>query len=141
MPTVTWFVNDKIVEGHLEATRNHVMVNRLVVNGVKREHLNSSYKCQASNTKLMMPAEKMVRLELLRELNCYCRPRFPINPMFFLVRPLSVEILHKPKQMLANEEYIVTCQVAGSRPRATISWIRDNRKFRRGKVLIFFVLN
>lgn len=64
-PTVTWFVNERIVEGHLEASRNHVMVNRLVVTGVKREQLNSTYKCQASNTKLMMPTEKMVRLELL----------------------------------------------------------------------------
>ncbi|KAF5299772.1 hypothetical protein FQA39_LY11442 [Lamprigera yunnana] len=115
-PTVTWFANDKIIEGHLEASRNHVTVNRLVVNGVKREHLNSSYKCQASNTKLMMPAERMVRLELL-------------------LRPLSVEILQKHKQMIADQEYVIICQVDGSRPRATIAWIRDNRKFRRGKIV------
>ncbi|KAK5647891.1 hypothetical protein RI129_002783 [Pyrocoelia pectoralis] len=115
-PTLTWFINERIVEGHLEASRNHVMVNRLVVNGVKREHLNSSYKCQASNTKLMMPTERMVRLELL-------------------LRPLSVQILQKPKQMIADQDYVITCQVEGSRPRATVSWVRDNRKFRRGKIV------
>lgn len=53
------------MEGHLEAIGGNVIVNRLEVPGVKREHLNSSYKCQASNTKLMMPVEKTVRLELL----------------------------------------------------------------------------
>lgn len=54
----------------------------------------------------------------------------------FPVRPISVQILQKPKQMVADEEYMVTCQVTGSRPRATVSWIRDNRKFRRGKVTV-----
>lgn len=65
MPTVSWFINERMVEGHLEPIGNNVIVNRLEVPGVKREHLNSSYKCQASNTKLMMPVEKSVRLELL----------------------------------------------------------------------------
>lgn len=55
------------MEGQLEAIGNNVIVNRLEVTSVKREHLNSTYKCQASNTKLMMPAEKTVRLELLCE--------------------------------------------------------------------------
>lgn len=74
-PTVSWFINDRLVEGHLEAIGNHVIVNRLGVTGVKRELLNSSYKCQASNTKLMMPVEKTVRLELLRKfcLTCFIR--------------------------------------------------------------------
>lgn len=66
-PTVSWFVNERLVEGNLETINSHVVVNRLAVVGVKREDLNSTYKCQASNTKLMMPAEKTVRLELLRK--------------------------------------------------------------------------
>lgn len=65
VPTVSWFVNDRIVEGQLDQIGHHVIVNRLEVPRVRRQHLNSTYKCQASNTKLMMPAEKMVRLELL----------------------------------------------------------------------------
>lgn len=67
IPTVTWFVNDRIVEGQIESIGHHVIVNRLEVARVRRQHLNSTYKCQASNTKLMMPAEKLVRLELLRK--------------------------------------------------------------------------
>jgi hypothetical protein len=67
-PTVSWFVNDKLVDGLLETTSHHVVVvNRLEVSHVTREHLNTTYKCQASNTKLMLPVEKTVRLELYRE--------------------------------------------------------------------------
>ncbi|CAH0552052.1 unnamed protein product [Brassicogethes aeneus] len=115
-PTVSWFVNERMAEGQLESIGNHVMVNRLEVTGVTRDHLNSTYKCQASNTKLMMPAEKTVRLELL-------------------LRPLSVSIVGKPKQLIANEDVTVHCEVTGSRPRAVVSWMRDNRAFRRGKMI------
>ncbi|XP_076268336.1 protein turtle homolog A-like isoform X1 [Rhynchophorus ferrugineus] len=115
-PTVTWFVNDRIVEGHIEAIGNHVMVNRLEVKGVTRDKLNSTFKCQASNTKLMMPSEKTVRLELL-------------------LRPLSVVIPMKPRQLIANEEITIHCEVSGSRPKAMIHWMRENRPFLRGKFL------
>jgi len=67
-PTVSWFVNDRLVDGLLETTSHHVVVvNRLEVSRVTREHLNTTYKCQASNTKLVLPVEKTVRLELYRE--------------------------------------------------------------------------
>ena len=64
---MSWFVNDRLVDGLLETTSHHVVVNRLEVSRVTREHLNTTYKCQASNTKLMLPVEKTVRLELYRE--------------------------------------------------------------------------
>ncbi|KAJ8925413.1 hypothetical protein NQ315_009245, partial [Exocentrus adspersus] len=115
-PTVSWFMNERMVEGQLEAIGNHVMVNRLEVNGVTRDHLNSTFKCQASNTKLVMPYEKTVHLELL-------------------LRPLSVLIISKPRQLVANEDISVQCEVTGSRPKALVTWTRDNRPFRRGKVL------
>ncbi|KAL3285809.1 hypothetical protein HHI36_000331 [Cryptolaemus montrouzieri] len=102
-------------EGKLEAIGNHVTVNRLEVANVRREHLNSTFKCQASNTKLMMPAEKTVRLELL-------------------LRPLSVVIARKPHQLIANQDYVIRCRVEGSRPKAKITWTRGNREFLRGKI-------
>lgn len=48
----------------------HVSVNRLEVFKVTREALNTTYKCQASNTKLVPPVERSVRLEMLRK----CHP-------------------------------------------------------------------
>ena len=64
---MSWFVNDRLVDGLLETGHRAFVANRLEVSRVTREHLNTTYKCQASNTKLMLPAEKTVRLELNRE--------------------------------------------------------------------------
>lgn len=57
-----------------------------------------------------------------------------------LVRPLSAVILAKPQQLVANKEVTIKCEVMGSRPQAVVSWIRDNRDFRRGKVRKFPML-
>lgn len=43
----------------------HVTVNRLEIQHVKRDALNNTYVCQASNTKLVPPAERTVRVEML----------------------------------------------------------------------------
>lgn len=114
-PTVSWFVNDKLVDGLLETTSHHVVVvNRLEVSHVTREHLNTTYKCQASNTKLMLPAEKTVRLELY-------------------LKPLSVRLLSKPEVLTAGAQYNITCEAVGSRPQAKISWHRGKEEFQRGE--------
>lgn len=46
-----------------------VTVNRLEIQHVKRDALNNTYVCQASNTKLVPPAERTVRVEML----CKCQ--------------------------------------------------------------------
>lgn len=51
-----------------------------------------------------------------------------------------MQILHKPRQMVAGEEYTIQCEVTGSRPKATVTWTRDNRIFRRGKVRSHVIL-
>ncbi|KAK9721510.1 hypothetical protein QE152_g21508 [Popillia japonica] len=115
-PTVSWFINDRLVEGELDSI-NHYMVNKLTVRHLTREQLNSTFKCQASNTKLMTPVEKSVQLELQ-------------------LKPLSVKILNKPMEMISDQDYLIKCEVTGSRPRANITWLRDKREFRRGSVSI-----
>nr|XP_022903608.1 nephrin [Onthophagus taurus] len=111
-PTVSWFINDRLVEGELEAI-NHYMMNKLTVKHLTRDQLNSTFKCQASNTKLMTPVEKTVRLELL-------------------LKPQTVKILSKPAEMISDQEYVIKCEVRGSRPKANVTWLRDKRLFRRG---------
>lgn len=51
-----------------------------------------------------------------------------------------MQILQKPRQMVASEEYTIQCEVTGSRPKATVTWTRDNRIFRRGKVRSHVIL-
>lgn len=47
----------------------HVIVNRLEVPQVHRDAFNTTFKCQAANTKLVPPAERTVRLDMLRKYN------------------------------------------------------------------------
>ena len=77
-PVVTWLVNGKETAGRLEETGLTIVVNKLTVPQLKREHLNTTYKCRASNTNLMPPLEKSVLL------NVYCE-----------YKPFSFSTFHK----------------------------------------------
>lgn len=180
------------------------MVNKLTVRHLTREQLNSTFKCQASNTKLMTPVEKAVRLELLRKylspstynsshfhdvfssqsspiffspfgkrkkedfkfrralpyttfrsFLCVGSPSTPFSILstltfegphapttdrliFISVKPLAVKILNKPMEMISDQDYLIKCEVTGSRPLANITWLRDKREFRRGSVSPLF---
>lgn len=71
-PTVTWFSGSKALQtGGGVSMGRHVTVNRLEIQHVKRDALNNTYVCQASNTKLVPPAERTVRVEML----CKCQRR------------------------------------------------------------------
>ncbi|XP_066149395.1 protein turtle homolog A-like [Euwallacea fornicatus] len=113
-PTVSWFVNERLVDGQVGAIDSNVIVNKLEIKKLTRGQLNSTFKCQASNTKLMMPTEQTLRLELL-------------------LRPLSVTIPVKPRQIVAHEPVTIHCEVAGSRPKAKIIWMMNATEFHRGK--------
>lgn len=63
---VQWFNGSKVLEtGGGVSMGRHVTVNRLEISHIKRDALNSTYICQASNTKLVPPAERNVRVEML----------------------------------------------------------------------------
>lgn len=53
---------------------------------------------------------------------------------YFSVKPLSVRLLEKPKVLMADTQYNITCEAVGSRPQAKISWHRGKELLRRGKV-------
>ncbi|KAG8223114.1 hypothetical protein J437_LFUL014243 [Ladona fulva] len=67
-PTVSWFIGDKLVNGVTEERSPGVVVNRLEVRDIRRAHLNATLRCQASNTKLALPVERSLKLDLLLEL-------------------------------------------------------------------------
>lgn len=67
-PTVTWFSGTTPIQtGGGVSMGRHVTVNRLEIQHVKRDALNNTYVCQAANTKLVPPAERTVRVEMLCE--------------------------------------------------------------------------
>ncbi|KAG8232503.1 hypothetical protein J437_LFUL012496 [Ladona fulva] len=56
----------------------------------------------------------------------------------FILRPLSVRLVSKPRVLQADQEYEVTCEALGSRPRPIFSWFKDGRKLKRTKGKIMF---
>ncbi|XP_011496535.1 PREDICTED: cell surface glycoprotein MUC18 [Ceratosolen solmsi marchali] len=116
IPVVSWYMNEKEVAGRIDETSNTIVVNRLIVPQLKREHLNTTYKCRASNTNLMSPLEKTVLLDVH-------------------LKPMSVKILTKPPIMEAEKDYSIACETKGSHPKAKITWLKANTPFMSARVM------
>ncbi|XP_072929972.1 neural cell adhesion molecule 1-like [Epargyreus clarus] len=115
-PVVSWLVNGTPAPQYLGVkTDTHVVVNRLEMQHLKREDLNTTFKCRATNTHLVPPQEKAVRLELN-------------------LIPLSVALLNRPQQLIAGAATTLRCAAEGSRPPAQITWYKDNRSFEKDKI-------
>ncbi|KAH8276880.1 hypothetical protein KR026_002075 [Drosophila bipectinata] len=113
-PTVTWLNGTRTLEaGSGVSMGRHVTVNRLEVAQISRNALNNTYRCQASNTKLVAPVERSIRIEML-------------------LKPTSVNLTNKLKVFASNTQYNLTCIVAGSVPDTEIKWTQNNRPFKRG---------
>lgn len=71
-PTVTWFNGtDQLQTAGGIAMGRHVIVNRLEVPQIGRDAYNSTFRCQATNTKMVPAVERAVRLDMLRKC-CSC---------------------------------------------------------------------
>ncbi|KAL0852580.1 hypothetical protein ABMA27_016930 [Loxostege sticticalis] len=115
-PVVTWLINGTPAPQYIGVkTDTHVVVNRLELQHLKREDLNTTFKCRAANTVLVPPQEKIVRLEMN-------------------LAPLSVSLLNRPPQLIAGAEASLRCVAEGSRPSALVTWFKDNRSFEKDKV-------
>ncbi|XP_030239425.1 uncharacterized protein LOC115562305 isoform X2 [Drosophila navojoa] len=113
-PTVTWLNGSRALEaGSGISMGRHVTVNRLEVPQITRSALNNTYRCQASNTKLVAPVERSIRIEML-------------------LKPTSVNLTNKLKVFSSSTQYNLTCIVAGSVPDTEIRWTQNNRPFKRG---------
>ncbi|CAG9789232.1 unnamed protein product [Diatraea saccharalis] len=115
-PVVTWLIDGSAAPQYIGVkTDTHVVVNRLELQHLKREDLNTTFKCRAANTVLVPPQEKTVRLEM----------NLP---------PISVSLLNRPHQLVAGASTTLRCVAKGSRPPAQISWYKDNRSFEKAEV-------
>ncbi|XP_014228892.1 hemicentin-2-like [Trichogramma pretiosum] len=118
-PQVRWYGNGKELNGSLDTTAagSNIVVNRMQVSHLRREHLNATYSCQASNANvnLMLPLEQSVRLDVY-------------------LKPVSVKILTKPTVMEADRDYSISCEAEGSHPSAKISWFEGHTAFNNGRV-------
>lgn len=114
-PSLSWMINNQHLDEHtILKNDGKIIISRISVGGAERSWLNTTIRCQATNTALLSPHERTARVEMH-------------------LRPTSVMITNKPGQMSADAEMTLVCVSHGSRPPAQITWYRENRKYTRGK--------
>ncbi|CAH0551848.1 unnamed protein product [Brassicogethes aeneus] len=113
-PVVRWLVNGLLVDDQYEHNAGDVIENRLVWPSISRKDLDCLFTCQAVNTKLTEPKEASVLLQLI-------------------LKPLTAKIQKTVSPLVADKRYEVTCESAGSRPAAIITWYKGKRQLRRTK--------
>ncbi|XP_074042436.1 sidestep II transmembrane protein, partial [Leptinotarsa decemlineata] len=113
-PIVRWLVNGLVVDDQYEHNAGDVIENRLVWPSVSRKDLDALFTCQAVNTKQTEPKEAIVVLDLI-------------------LKPLTAKILRTESPLVADKRYEVSCESAGSRPSAIITWYKGKRQLRRTK--------
>ncbi|XP_068619221.1 neural cell adhesion molecule 2-like [Battus philenor] len=111
-PRVTWFLENVVIDDSYEQRPDGVTLNTLTFPNVGRQHLNARLVCQASNTNLAPPETKVLILD--------------IN-----LKPITVTILMKEKQVSADKRYEIECKTTGSRPEASVTWWKNNRQLKR----------
>ncbi|CAG9565133.1 unnamed protein product [Danaus chrysippus] len=111
-PKLTWYLENVVIDDSYEQREDGLTVNTLTFPNVGRQHLNARLVCQASNTNLAPPETKVVILD--------------IN-----LKPITVNILNKEKQVSADKRYEVECKTTGSRPDASVTWWKNNRQLKR----------
>ncbi|XP_047506872.1 neural cell adhesion molecule 2 isoform X1 [Pieris napi] len=111
-PRVTWYLENVVIDDSFEQRADGITVNTLTFPNVGRQHLNARLVCQASNTNLAPPETKVLILD--------------IN-----LKPITVNILNKEKQVSADKRYEIECKTTGSRPDASVSWWKNNRQLKR----------
>ncbi|XP_041969482.1 hemicentin-1-like [Aricia agestis] len=111
-PRVTWYLENVVIDDSYEQRADGITVNTLTFPNVGRQHLNARLVCQASNTNLAPPETKVLILD--------------IN-----LKPITVNILTKEKQVSADKRYEIECKTTGSRPEASVTWWKNNRQLKR----------
>lgn len=63
------------------------------------------------------------------------------NTVYISVRPLAVKLRWKPTALIAGEEYVISCESVGSRPKAELTWWMDDKLYEGGKVVYYLNSN
>ncbi|GBP65502.1 Nephrin [Eumeta japonica] len=111
-PRVTWYLENTVIDDSYEQRADGTTTNALTFPNVGRQHLNARLVCQASNTNLAPPLARVLILD--------------VN-----LRPLTVQIQNKARQVSADRSHQVECKSSGSRPSALITWWKGSKQLKR----------
>ncbi|XP_047005128.1 nephrin-like [Schistocerca americana] len=113
-PRVRWLLDGEVLDADVEQNVGDVIENRVSFRGVARRHLGAVFACRANNTPLTEPREAALQLDLL-------------------LPPLEVWLSQPQGALEAGRRYHVSCEAAGSRPPAVITWYKGRRQLRKIK--------
>ncbi|GBP20629.1 hypothetical protein EVAR_93743_1 [Eumeta japonica] len=125
-PSVRWLVNGVPVDEEYEHNTGDVIENRLLWPALRRADYAAVFTCQAANSDLVQPRELSLVLDMF-------------------LRPLTVQIRRagaaggaggageagEGGALTADRRYELTCDSAGSRPPALITWHKGKRQLKR----------
>ncbi|KAL3285909.1 hypothetical protein HHI36_000427, partial [Cryptolaemus montrouzieri] len=111
-PRVNWFLENSLLDDTFEIRSDGITVNYLTFRHIERKHLHARFICQASNNNLVAPETRVAVLD--------------IN-----LKPQTVSIVTKERQVSAEKRYEVECRTSGSRPDAVVTWWRGSRPVKR----------
>uniref|UniRef100_A0A1B6DTE2 Ig-like domain-containing protein n=1 Tax=Clastoptera arizonana TaxID=38151 RepID=A0A1B6DTE2_9HEMI len=109
LPKVRWWRENSLIDSKDFLSSESVKSNVLVVKKMDRSFLHANYTCTASNNNISQPLEDRVLIEMH-------------------LKPLSAQIITSVQPLSADRKYEIVCQSLGSRPRAHITWWKDNKK-------------
>lgn len=112
-PRLIWLANDKEIAATVsEEAANNIVVSKILVHQLRRDHLNTTYKCRASNTNLVSPMEKSVLLDIYCEyfffsyvslqsiIESFYIHSFPSFPTVFAFFFLSLPYIYKISRII-----------------------------------------
>ena len=65
MPSVRWYMDDKLLDETYQQTFEGVVKNDLTIRRLERVHTQSKLRCLASNNNLTRPVETSLQLKML----------------------------------------------------------------------------
>ncbi|XP_057337299.1 hemicentin-1-like isoform X1 [Microplitis mediator] len=111
-PRIKWHVPNITFEESVKSAAD-VIENKLTMRSLRREYLGFNFTCEASNTDLVPPKRKSVKLDLI------------LKPLTIKVsRPGSA---NKNESLQAKHRYDLECETTGSNPPAVITWYKGKR--------------
>jgi len=123
-----------IDDSYTNSIDNKTIHNDLLIINLTRSDLNSKYYCHAVNPNFTSPIFTSITLDINCELVFTSNSterllynKFIHNFKYYSVKPLDININLGENPLIAGRKVEFICDSSGSRPKAQITWFRDNR--------------
>ncbi|XP_043241732.1 hemicentin-2-like isoform X2 [Amphibalanus amphitrite] len=113
-PNVTWWSGNALLDGSWQGSADGAVRNQLTLGPLSRADLGAEYTCWATNHVLSPPRSTTFSIDLL-------------------LRPLTVNMMGVNRPLSVGTTYQLSCESAGSRPAASITWWLGSQKLKHAR--------